>query len=326
MKSKMLAIAVIISLLSCGSVTAQWPQNTYGNQGRWEVEVGARLLDRPTTDIQFSLVTVNPTNVTVFDAGDAADLDVSAGAEIRFSKNTSSDSGWEIRGTVNRWDNFESRTGDLSSPLFTPAILPIGTDLTNFDYGYESNLFSLELNYKRTVRPGVTFMIGPRYVDLTERIEVDTQFNNPMIPGFLLDIDTVTEADNRMPGLGFGVDLRRPISRDLFFVGTVRGAILANFTSTTTTAETTLAGLPPALATVFTDRQTDLAGIGEVSGRFHYDIAPGTVSVYTGYEAQWLDGVALAPAQLFAAGTNPVLTTSNTSFAHGLVFGMMVRF
>ena len=64
--------------------------------------------------------------------------------------------------------------------------------------------------------------------------------------------------------------------------------------------------------------------LGEVGGRVHFDIVPGNVSVFAGYEATWLDQVGLAPAQ-FLAGLGSV-TVSNTPFIHGIVFGGQVRF
>lgn len=327
MKSKVLAIAATICMLCCGTATAQWPHNTYGNKNQWEVEVGTRILDRPTTDVLFSLVSVVPTNVPVFNTQDAADLDTSAGADFRFLKRTCYDGAWEVRGTVDSWDNFESRSGVLSSPLFTPVALPGGSRLIQFDYEYSSTVFSLELNCKRAVRPGLTFLIGPRYVDMSEQIDINSTFDNPGIPGFLLNLDTVTEADNHMPGLGFGLELRRPLTRQIFFVGAVKGAILANFASTSTVTTSTLIGGLPVATTVFDDSGTHAAGIGEINARLHYDIAPGTVSAYCGYEAIWMDGVAVAPAQLLETVAPPIsLNTSTTTFAHGLACGLMFRY
>jgi len=328
-KSKLLAIAVFFSMLSCGVASAQWPNNTYGNQNQWEVEIGSRILDRPASNLAFSLVTITPSNATVFNAEDASELGASAGADFRFSKASRYGTTLEFRGTFNNWHNMEARGGVLEAPLFTPTNLPAGSELNRFTYEYDSNLFSVEMNFKRAVRPGMTLMIGPRYVDLTEQVDINSTFGNitPGLGGFRLDIDSITEARNHMPGLGFGVEFRRPIIREVFFVGSVKGAVLANFASTETTAMTRLIGSPPIPNTIFEDSETQVAGIGEISAKLHYDVAPGTVSAYMGYEAFWLDGVAVAPAQLLESVSPPIgLNTSTTSFAHGLVLGVLVRY
>ncbi len=333
MKSKMLATLAIAMMICCGTAQAQWPNNTYGNPIGWEVEVGTRLMERPGTDNAFPLVTLEPTLVTAFDGEDASDLDFSAGVDFRFLKSTDYGTAWEIRGFFNNWDNFESRFGTLSAPAFTPAALPAGSFPSTFDYLYESELFSLELNYRTSIRPGITAYIGPRFAYLNEDVVIDSTFNSPPIPPavFQFDLESITRTTNRLPGLGIGLEFRRPLLRDLFFVGNIRGAVLANFASTRTETNGTPvvggAAGPTVNALIFEDTATNVAGIGEVGGRLHWDIAPGTVSLYAGYEAIWLDGVGLGPTQLLESVSPPVsLNTSTTAVSHGLVFGSLIRF
>ena len=306
---------------------AQWPHNTYGNKNPWEIEIGTRILDRPTDVQNINLVTTVPTNVVVFTGEDATDLDVSTGVDFRFLKRTCYDGSWEVRGFFNQWENFESRVGNLRTPFFTPAILPFGSNPDQFDYLYESNLFSLELNYKKALHPGFTVTMGPRWVSLEEQVNINSNFVNPFIAGFAFDLDTVTQVDNQMPGLGIGMEIRRPVLRQLFFVGAVKGAVLANFISTSTITQGTVLGGNTVSTTIFDDSRTNLAGIGEISARLHYDIAPGNVSCYCGYEAMWLDGVGVAPGQLLAAFSTPVqIDATTTVFIHGLSLGMLIRY
>ncbi|MDG2013227.1 MAG: hypothetical protein P8J33_06960 [Pirellulaceae bacterium] len=328
MKSKLMATAAFLCLLCCSTATAQWPLQTYGVQSEWEVEVGARILDRPSNDdtADLALVTVDPTNVTVFTGADAVDLNASIGADFRFMRKTNYDFSWEVRGFFNGWDNFESRSGNLRSEAFTPEFLPEFSNPEQFDYGYDSQLFSIELTCKKAIRPGCNFLIGPRFVDFDETVSVDSTFVNPFIPNFAFQLDTANRTRNAMAGILLGLEIRRPLTRDIFFSGGVKGSLLSNFSSTETTSTGTVVGGIPIQSTIFEDSKNAAAGIYEITARLHYDISPGNVSCYAGYEAFWMDAVAIAPTQLFEAFDPPSqLNTSNTTFVHGISFGLMVR-
>jgi hypothetical protein len=48
-----------------------------------------------------------------------------------------------------------------------------GIQSDEIDYEYDSDLFSLEWNIRREC-PGTTFLFGPRFIFLEERVQVDT--------------------------------------------------------------------------------------------------------------------------------------------------------
>jgi len=50
------------------------------------------------------------------------------------------------------------------------------------------------------------------------------------------------------------------------------------------------------------------------------DIVPNTASLYVGYEATWIDGIAVAPAQLIPSNFGGV-ETANTVFFQAVTFG-----
>ncbi len=329
-KTNVVAGAAILFLFCCNSVWAQWPVETYGTRPGWEMEVGARILDRPGSDMNIPLVSDGITLQTLFTDNNATDLDVSGGADFRVQKLGCYDSTWEIRGYYNNWDIVETRNGTLSAPAFEPPGLPVMTRLTAFDYTYESQLFNLEWNFKRAIQPGLTLFLGPRYMDLRERSNINGNFFNPApaLQNFL-QTRTPTETKNHLIGLNLGAEFRRPISRDLFVVAFIKGGVFYNDAKARIQTEQTLFGFPTGISTLLDDRKGTSAGVGELSVRVHYDIAPGTVSVFAGYEAMWLDGVATAPAQLFTVVGPPaplVVETGTTIFAHGLTIGGMVRF
>ncbi|NIO39282.1 MAG: hypothetical protein GTO41_03200 [Burkholderiales bacterium] len=63
--------------------------------------------------------------------------------------------------------------------------------------------------------------------------------------------------------------------------------------------------------------------VAEVGGKLYYDVVPGTASFFLGYEATWLDGVAVAPSQAIN-NFNPI-NSSTTPFINGAVLGAMFR-
>jgi hypothetical protein len=326
-KAKVVVASAILFLSCCSAVWAQWPVQTYGTRPVWELEIGTRILDRPGTEQNLPLVTDAVTLQTLFNAEQASDLQVSAGIDWRFQKMTNYDMSWEIRGYFNQWDTTESRTGDLVASGFTPAGLPQNSTLSQFDYGYESDLFDIELNFKRACLPGVTLMIGPRFMTLNETVVVDSNFTNPLVADFL-QVQTNADVVNTLAGLGIGAEFRKPLMRDLFVVAAIRGGVFNNVARSRITAAQTLFGFPNGETTFIDDSLTNVAGVGELSVRLHYDISPGTISIYTGYEAMWLDGVAVAPAQVLSALTPaaPFINTSNTIFSQGFTVGGMIRY
>ncbi len=327
-KTKVVAGSAILILFCCNAVWAQWPNQTYGTRPVWEMEIGARVMDRPGTMQDISLITEDVTLDTVFDAEQASDLNVSGGIDFRVQRLVNDGATWEIRGYFNNWDVTESRTGNLMSPAFTPPGLPANSQLTAFDYFYESNLFSLEWNFKRAVHPGFSLFLGPRYMYLQEQSLIEGNFFNPGLGNFL-QTDTPTVARNNLWGLGLGAEFRRPLTRDLFLTGFIKGGVFYNDAKASINFTQTVFGTPVGTQTLLDDRKGTTAGVGELSIRLHYDIAPGTVSIYAGYEAVWVDGVATAPAQILTISGPAVpliVDTGTTIFSNGMVAGGMVRF
>lgn len=327
MTTKVLAGWAILFLFCCNPAWAQWPTQTYARQ-TYQWDVGARILDRPGT-IQTLPLVINPVTLqTVFDTEQASDLDVSGGAEFRVQRVGNYDSTWEVRGFFDSWKTAHTFTGPLESFVFTPPGVPTGTELDQFDYDYKSSLFSVALNFKRACHPGCTLFMGPRYLNMDETVDVDAIFSVPGVP-IPLTSDTRSHTTNNMIGINFGCQLQRPISRDLFIDAWLRAALMYNHSKTLVSNQTLFGGNPVSSLTLLDDNKGGAAGIGEVSIRLHYDVSPGHCSIYAGYEAMWLDGGALAPAQILEILGPPGprrVETGNTIFAHGLVLGGMFRF
>ena len=110
------------------------------------------------------------------------------------------------------------------------------------------------------------------------------------------------------------------MSRDIFIESFIRAGGFANFIELTTFSDSTLSDPTNA---VF--RRDQSAFIGEVGGKVYWDLIPGLMSVFGGYEATWLDDVAVAPAQA-AGGLLPTeIIAGDTPFYHAATFGLRFR-
>ena len=313
----MLAFAVITaaSINPAYSQIGSWPVN-FADDSEFYSEISTKFLDRPGTSSGLPLVADDTTNQTLFSSDQISDLGGAAGAEVRFGKRGRYGRNWQIRTSLVNWnDEAEIVGANLSSPL-APGFSP-----DQINTNYESRLFSLELSFRRSVRPGLTLFAGPRYVSLKEDLvfQSDTFFPPPGGP-FDLDTLNTLETRNNMYGIQVGGELALPIARQLFFNGVIRAGGYGNPTRFRSSSSTTL--LPDPVETEFSN--TTGSFIGEVGARFVADLIPGCVSSHIGYEATWIDGVALAPSQ-FSTNETGQIVDGVTPFFHGITFGLGFR-
>lgn len=315
---------LLLAMLTVFVMTATCVNSTYAQLGSWPTafsadtgfygEVSAKFLDRPGADLGLTLVSDELTNQTLFSSDEITDVGSAAGAEVRFGNRTRNGRQWEIRTSVVNWDNqFLIEGANLVSPLF-PGFSP---DSINTDY--ESKLFSIELSFRRAVYPGITLFAGPRFVSLREDLDFSTSAVFPPPGAFELDTNNTIETRNSFFGFQVGSDLNMPVTRQMFLNGFIRVGGYSNPINFRSSAATSFT---PSADTEFSE--TTESFIGEVGGRVVTDIVPGVVSSYIGYEATWIDGVALAPAQLSTVDTGQIIT-DNTPFFHGITFGIGFR-
>ena len=128
-----------------------------------------------------------------------------------------------------------------------------------------------------------------------------------------------------MIGLQAGLDLRFPISQQIYTTGFLRTGGYYNPTEVNSSLESFSAGV--LFDSEPTTRQTKSTGsfLAEVGGRIYVDLYEDTISSYVGYEATWIDGIALAPPAFFGDGTSGV-DTANTLFFHAVTFGIRMNF
>jgi hypothetical protein len=182
-------------------------------------------------------------------------------------------------------------------------------------------LFSIELNVRREFTPGLTFLFGPRFLFLEERVQVDTTTAIVLpapLPLFEFDTATVVDTKNPLLGAQVGAEWDFQLTRDINVQSYIKVGGYENFSSASVQQS----------ATGFEDTESDrqkAAGsfVGEVGGRVYFNIIPSACAFYAGYEASWIDNVALAPVQFITVNNpNNDVILGVTPFMHGAVFGL----
>ena len=125
---------------------------------------------------------------------------------------------------------------------------------------------------------------------------------------------------NSLLGGQIGALVNYQFSRDVYIQGFIRASGFANFIELTTFADT---NQTDPIEGVF--RRDQSAFIGEVGGKMYWDVIPGSMSFFGGYEATWLDDVAVAPAQVVDGLLPTEIVAGDTPFFHAVTFGLQFR-
>ena len=319
------AISIATSFSAC-HCHAQWPGTTRGGDHKNWLEIGGRAYSRPGDGSEIPLITNADTGATLFTAEQATNAGSAPGMEISFGfEGSKYDRQWEFRSIIAGFDVDTTVPGpNLESTLFP------GEGVLGFDYQYESRLLSFELNSWRSLAPGIRFSSGPRYVSLTDTATTDLSgvaSTGPVGGAPVIPLNTIStrEATNGLIGLQAGLDLRFPVSSQIYTTGFIRTGGYYNPTEVTSSLNSFSDGV------LFDSepgtRETKSTGsfLAEVGGRIYVDLYEDAVSTYVGYEATWIDGIALAPPAFLSDGTSGV-DTANTLFFHAITFGLRMNF
>lgn len=315
----LICLVALVNVITTSTTEAQqsWAPQSWANQqdsSNWWVEIGAAGFDRPSKAFGIPLITNSVTNAVLLSAEDVTDLETSFGANVSFGGRTRSGQLWEFETSVVNWDEVH----DINGPnLATPFTLQ---PVDNIDLSVDSDLYSIEMSAKRTVLPGLTLSFGPRYFRLEEllRFETDTTVTN-IFGTFTALTRNDFDVQNSMIGLQAGFQFNQPITQLMYIQGHGKFGGYNNNTSFTSFSSDNLGG-NPIVNTI--DKSTG-SFIGEVGGTLYMDVVPGSIRTFAGYEATWVDGVALAPSQAlqFGAVTTSIETT-NTLFFQQFKFGV----
>ncbi|MEM9413684.1 MAG: hypothetical protein AAGA30_21430, partial [Planctomycetota bacterium] len=279
-------------------------------------ELSGKVYERPGDDFGFPIIVDTTTMGSLLDSGDLTSIGGGGGAELRFGSTGPRGENWEIRSFLANWsDVYGFEQDNLSSPL-SPDLDPGEIDLT-----YDSQIFSLEFNFRKPVAPGIQFITGPRIISLTEQIEFTTEtiIPNPPFPDSQVNSENNLEVDNTLLGGQIGALINYPISRDIYVHGFIRAGGYANFMDLLAEGDTSLTD-----PTSISLNRTDAAFVGETGGKIYYDVIPGIMAGFVGYEATWIDNVALAPTNATTL-TPTEIVSGVTPFYHAITFGVNWR-
>ena len=283
------------------------------NENKMSIEVGAKVFDRPGVDDQAPVVFDSVTNQTLISNEQATDFGSTFGAEIKLNFPDRWDNQLEFRTVLANWDEDLQAAGPaLASGFFPDPLNPPQP----FDMDLESDFYSFELMRKRTIRPGLTLFGGPRFVSTSDRLSTESSLT--------IDLATITannawEASNSMTGLQGGFEVCRPLAQAVYVSGFFRGGGYHNSTKVTTASSVSTSPF----TTQTSRRQSSQSFIGEVGGRVHFEILPNSLGTFVGYEATWIDGIALTSANIENVGG---IDTNNTIFFQAVTFGVNLSF
>ncbi len=309
----LVAISLVFGVAS--DANAQWPEYTQIGEKNY-IEVGGRVLNRPGTDLPLTILQDATTLQPLFSANQATAVASAPGIELSYNFETRHGRQFEFRTFLGNFDATSTfDQGNIESSLFP------GDIADTVDYNYTSRIFSFELNLKRPLRQGVTFFHGPRFVSFNDQISfVATDFGDLFGP-MILDTERREsfEAINNLIGLQAGLRLEKRLTQSFRAAALIRTGGFFNPTTVRTFEQVGAVGFEP--TEVLATENTKATGtfLAEVGGKLYLDLNA-NCSLFAGYEATWIDGIALAPPSFLTATTSEV-ETANTLFINVVTFG-----
>ena len=240
----------------------------------WTVRGGAVFLRR---DHQSQRPLVNGT--TPFTAG-ALGLDYEIGPMVDVIRHGVMGSSWDLQvAYFGIHDFFASASSATATSYFTNPTINFGarTVTTN----YLSDLDSTEINFRHQGNDWMTVLVGFRWIELSDELRTD-----------LVGSSHSVDVNNHMYGAQIGVDTML-WSRGSFAVeGLAKAGLYGNVADQNTLVANVGGAVPQ-----FSAASERAAFAGELALTGSY-IINDNWSLRSGYQALWLDGVALAPDQL----------------------------
>jgi hypothetical protein len=200
--------------------------------------------------------------------------------------------------------NGVSGQGMLFSPFGNFGSTPIvGLDYNNFaQIRYLSSLQSAELNIRRQVplppeRMAVSILFGVRYIALPESFQYDTLSDVSTVQGTAAATSIHVATNNQMVGPQIGALFEFYTDNRWWINVELKAALMNNHSQQSTNYHNVGGGTGIAGDHVFRMAEDHTAFAGELNLTFVYRWSP-HFSTRFGYQALWLEGMALAPDNL----------------------------
>ena len=243
-------------------------------------------------------------------------------------------------------------TGDVSALSLIMPQLPSGLnvdglvgpaldelyDIGEYTSSYESDYTSIELMSRRNTRPGLTWLLGPRFISVTEESTFTSVGVSPLRIFFPegSGIDPTantastaavrTSTRNSLIGLQLGLEYNVPVTQNFYFQLNGRGGAFYNGMRVGRDGSP-LRQQSAINATDFSgglsDSDSGEAWLAEVSIRGYVDLIPNRMAAYAGFDALYIDQLALAPAQAVVLDR---VENSSQIYAKGLSFGVKMNY
>jgi opacity protein-like surface antigen len=197
-----------------------------------------------------------------------------------------------------------------------PGNITFSTFGVPMEFDYSSQLYNAEFNVRWNPCCRVSMLAGFRWIELRENLD------GAFAPA-TLDTFWNTDTKNNLYGFQIGADGKIWDCGCFSLDGLLKAGVFGNHAE-----QTSSAGTVDNLQGVFSASTTHTAFLGEVGLQCKYQVTC-NLTLRAGYEAIWLQGVALAPAQIQESNvtTGEFGINSNSGvFYHGATAGFEYSF
>jgi len=248
---------------------------------------------------------------------DAHNLGLQWAAGARIDALLSLDERWDLELVyfgISDWGATQSFTGTAIAPLYVPG-LSQAFFVQEATAHYLSDLYSAELSLRDKLSQHITLLAGFRYLSLRDKIVLSGESTVSPNEGTGM---MATQTMNNLYGFQIGADAAMPQIIDRLSInGIVKAGLYGNDVDLTQT----MMGTGVFSDSFFSASRGQASFVGEVALRPTYTLN-GHFSVFGGYDALWLEAVALAPPHL--PPTNSI-HASRTAFYNGATVGLETK-
>jgi hypothetical protein len=313
-----ISVTSVISAVSSTAI-AQTPAAALLELPRWTFRGGTVILTRENPN-NYALITDAATGAELLNMGNF-NFDWAAGPDLSAWCRLDEFDQFELR-HFSVWDCDASQSlvapGAFIAHFASPSVAPIGG---TGELGYDSRVFSTELNFRRQLLPRVQWLAGFRWIELREDLNA-----NFLLPAVSVNSALGVHTQNDLYGGQLGLDVALWDRGGPFRLeGLIKSGIYGNAITSTTLNVVTDSVNPPSSRGIYS-RSSQVAYIGELALTSVYRFSD-ALSLRLGYQLLWIEGVATASDQPQALNFDTLqgIDTTGHAFYHGATVGLEFR-
>jgi hypothetical protein len=216
---------------------------------------------------------------------------------------------------IDGWSSTRTVAPDGYALAFTTPDYTVSSTTYPMQFDYASNLYNAEFNVRWNPLCRVTMLAGFRWVELRENMD------GAIVPS-TMEYFWNTNTKNNLYGFQIGADANIWEWGCFSIDGLVKAGVFGNHAEQTSALHT---GQYIGTGSASTNHTSFL---GELGLQCKYQVTQ-SLTLRAGYEAMWLQGVALAPGQIqesYFASDQFGINSNNGMFYHGAVAGLEYSF